>query len=220
MRTGTDPNSETPCSLVFRTVHSLLSSESCTLSSEPLRICAKCCVCHYTPLPPLPAPFPMLQRSVLGGIFLWNSLKLHLKSFRWAEVYRTCSGHCVKTLRTGETISAFATIRQWRDFLWTACMWVGSRQARAASPLLTYGASCALWFSAVEGKGGGIPQLISATAEEDYKNFIKKLHGLSPRTNHTDRATAACRRSYCQLLRIECATWSAWLIPTAVFSVF
>jgi hypothetical protein len=29
-----------------------------------------------------------------------------------------------------------------------------------------------------------------------------KLHGLSPRANYTDRATAACRRSYCQLLRI------------------
>jgi hypothetical protein len=29
----------------------------------------------------------------------------------------------------------------------------------------------------------------------------KKLHGLSPRANYTDRATAACRRSDCQLLR-------------------
>jgi hypothetical protein len=37
-----------------------------------------------------------------------------------------------------------------------------------------------------------------------------KLHGLSPRANYTDRATAACRRSDCQLLRIEGATWSAW----------
>jgi hypothetical protein len=37
-----------------------------------------------------------------------------------------------------------------------------------------------------------------------------KLHGLSPRANYTDRATAACRRSNCQLLRIEVATWSAW----------
>jgi hypothetical protein len=34
----------------------------------------------------------------------------------------------------------------------------------------------------------------------------KKLHGLSPRANYTDRATAACRRSDCQLLRIEGAT--------------
>jgi hypothetical protein len=46
-----------------------------------------------------------------------------------------------------------------------------------------------------------------------------KLHGLSPRANYTDRATAACRRSDCQLLRIEGAMWSAWRIPTAVFSV-
>jgi hypothetical protein len=36
-----------------------------------------------------------------------------------------------------------------------------------------------------------------------------KLHGLSPRANYTDRVTAACRRSDCQLLRIEGATWSA-----------
>jgi hypothetical protein len=47
-----------------------------------------------------------------------------------------------------------------------------------------------------------------------------KLHGLSPRANYTDREKAACRRSDCQLLRIEGATWSAWRIPTAVFSVF
>jgi hypothetical protein len=36
-----------------------------------------------------------------------------------------------------------------------------------------------------------------------------KFHGLSPRANYTDRATAACRRSDCQLLRVEGATWSA-----------
>jgi hypothetical protein len=34
----------------------------------------------------------------------------------------------------------------------------------------------------------------------------KKLHGLSPRANYTDRATAACRRSDCQLVRIQGAT--------------
>jgi hypothetical protein len=32
---------------------------------------------------------------------------------------------------------------------------------------------------------------------------------LSPRANYTDRATAAFRRSDCQRLRIEGATWSA-----------
>jgi hypothetical protein len=29
--------------------------------------------------------------------------------------------------------------------------------------------------------------------------YKTKLHGLSPRANYTDRATAACRRSDCQL---------------------
>jgi hypothetical protein len=42
-----------------------------------------------------------------------------------------------------------------------------------------------------------------------YTKATLKLHGLSPRENYTDRATAACRRSDCQLLRIEGATWSA-----------
>jgi hypothetical protein len=38
----------------------------------------------------------------------------------------------------------------------------------------------------------------------------KELHGLSPRAKYTDRATAACRRSDCQLfLQIEVATWSS-----------
>jgi hypothetical protein len=40
-------------------------------------------------------------------------------------------------------------------------------------------------------------------------SFSLSLHGLSPRANYTDRATAACRRSDCQLLWIEGATWSA-----------
>jgi hypothetical protein len=36
-----------------------------------------------------------------------------------------------------------------------------------------------------------------------YGRLIKKLRGLSPRASYTDRATAACRRSDCQLLRIK-----------------
>jgi hypothetical protein len=43
---------------------------------------------------------------------------------------------------------------------------------------------------------------------ESQQNKQNKLHGLSPRANYTDRATTACRRSDCQLLRIEGATWS------------
>jgi hypothetical protein len=47
-----------------------------------------------------------------------------------------------------------------------------------------------------------------------------KLRGLSPSANYAGRATAACRWSKCQLLRIKVATWSAWRIRTAVISVF
>jgi hypothetical protein len=44
------------------------------------------------------------------------------------------------------------------------------------------------------------------------------LGGLSPWANYTERATATCRRNQCQPLRIKGTTWSAWRIPTAVFS--
>jgi hypothetical protein len=50
--------------------------------------------------------------------------------------------------------------------------------------------------------------------------WIYGLRGLSPRANCTDRATAACRQSKCQLLRIESVAWSAQRILTAVFTVF
>jgi hypothetical protein len=53
----------------------------------------------------------------------------------------------------------------------------------------------------------------TARKETGHSEYIhtqkKKLHGLSPRANYADRATAACRRSDCQLLRIKGATWSA-----------
>jgi hypothetical protein len=39
--------------------------------------------------------------------------------------------------------------------------------------------------------------------------IVKTLWSESPRANYTDRATAACRRSDCQLLQIEGATRSA-----------
>jgi hypothetical protein len=55
------------------------------------------------------------------------------------------------------------------------------------------------------------PQRYVALSSTEYPVlYIKtKLHGLSPLANYTDRATAACRQSDCQLLRIEGATWSA-----------
>jgi hypothetical protein len=66
----------------------------------------------------------------------------------------------------------------------------------------------------VVGLERGPLSLVSTTQTMEF-NF-----SLSPRANYTYRATAACWRSYCQLLRIEGVTWSAWRIPTAVLSVF
>jgi hypothetical protein len=43
-----------------------------------------------------------------------------------------------------------------------------------------------------------------------------KLRGFSLQTNYIDRVTTACRRSWCQLLRIEVVAWSAQRITTAV----
>jgi hypothetical protein len=60
--------------------------------------------------------------------------------------------------------------------------------------LLLSGALSNNWFQ---------PEFVSITKKK------KKLNGLSPRANYTDRATGACRRSDCQLLRIKGATWSA-----------
>jgi hypothetical protein len=78
-----------------------------------------------------------------------------------------------------------------------------------------------------QGYGGGILSRLHSTRDsfsmQSIPCFLKgktKLHGLSPWAYYTARATAACRRSDCQLLRIKFAMWSAWRIPTAVFSVF
>jgi hypothetical protein len=52
-----------------------------------------------------------------------------------------------------------------------------------------------------------VPSGPSLTAsKQQTKN---KLRGLNPQANYTNRATAACRRSKCQYLRIEGAKWSS-----------
>jgi hypothetical protein len=46
--------------------------------------------------------------------------------------------------------------------------------------------------------------------------LTKNSMACSPQTNYTNRATAICRRSWCQLLLIESVTWTTQQIPTAV----
>jgi hypothetical protein len=54
-------------------------------------------------------------------------------------------------------------------------------------------------------KNSGIPPHSPIVHDYIYHKSIlnNKLCGFRPRANYTDRATAACRRSYCQLWRIE-----------------
>jgi hypothetical protein len=47
-----------------------------------------------------------------------------------------------------------------------------------------------------------------AVKSMSLRNKETKLHGLSSQANYADRVTAACRRSDCQLLQIEGATFS------------
>jgi hypothetical protein len=46
--------------------------------------------------------------------------------------------------------------------------------------------------------------------------YLLNSAAFSPQADSTDRATAACPRSYCQLLRIDGVAWSAQRIPTGV----
>jgi hypothetical protein len=62
--------------------------------------------------------------------------------------------------------------------------------------LETYFKFCIRSSEEITNTAPAIRTLLSAC---DVCNLITLLHGLSPRANYTDRATAACRRSYCQL---------------------
>jgi hypothetical protein len=58
---------------------------------------------------------------------------------------------------------------------------------------------------------------MSENGHVDSKKYKKtKICGFSPQGNYTDRATATCQRSWCQLLRIEGVTCSAQWIPMAI----
>jgi hypothetical protein len=52
---------------------------------------------------------------------------------------------------------------------------------------------CLWWYTITYGNSCIHATIINWQKEE------QQLHGLSPQVNYTDRATAACRRSYCQL---------------------
>jgi hypothetical protein len=47
---------------------------------------------------------------------------------------------------------------------------------------------------------------MKAVKQPQLDSRLSEQRGLSPQANYTVRAITACRRSYCQLLRIEGAT--------------
>jgi hypothetical protein len=63
---------------------------------------------------------------------------------------------------------------------------------------------------------GGIYQETVILVLTALRTLQTKLCGFSPQASYTNRATAACRRSCCQLLRMEGVAWSAQRIPTVV----
>jgi hypothetical protein len=126
-----------------------------------------------------------------------------------------------ETWRTEIQLVQFVRLsdRSWlRGGVSLSAAWCWLHWARSCSPgnAYRYVTPCSLVGGTnVMISGQSVLQIIGNVAKKKTK-----LHGLSSRANYTDRATAACRRSDCQLLRIEGATWSAWRTPMAVFSVF
>jgi hypothetical protein len=88
------------------------------------------------------------------------------------------------------------------------CFWRNFMIRSSSTPVVTRSDSILSYLYCAETRRLATNQLLSAMLLP-----TKKLHGLSPRANCTDQATAACGRSDCQLLQIEGATWSAWRIP-------
>jgi hypothetical protein len=65
-------------------------------------------------------------------------------------------------------------------------------------------------------------KLIAEAGDSSGTHKTKKLNSVafSPQATYTDRASAACRRSYSQLLRIEGVAWSVQWIPKAFYFGF
>jgi hypothetical protein len=117
----------------------------------------------------------------------------------------------------------------WFQFLHTGHSDV--HRAHREPALNTYERSgrCVYWTGGAAGGHSGVETMVlkerSCSAEHRHSrsrlihsmekklaihSVIITLRGLSSRANYTDRATSACRRSWCQLLRIqECRVVSA-----------
>jgi hypothetical protein len=114
------------------------------------------------------------------------------------------------------TLSVFDTVQEYRCNIYKASFSLGSVQQIMPYLLVAYTGTDPIQYivylhCCIHDYYGNLNNILKTMKKlvTMVKKLKKKLHGLSPRANYTDRATAACRRSDCQLLRIESATWSA-----------
>jgi hypothetical protein len=78
-----------------------------------------------------------------------------------------------------------------------------------------------MWYAALKYRQNWSKSKFVTQLARDFLNKQKRKETPWPelQTNYSDRSTAACRRSWCQLLLLEGVEWSARRNPTAVFSV-
>jgi hypothetical protein len=129
--------------------------------------------------------------------------------------YAMLSACCIKSLLHGKTPFAVKINNNNNTYYWAEGDWRNNQYKRECT------------------NTHKLPSDSDRVTDEQYPN---SFYGMNPKYPWTERgertpwsefaselyhrATAACRRSDCQLLRVEGAKWAAWRIPTAVFSVF
>jgi hypothetical protein len=121
--------------------------------------------------------------------------KYNQKHYRWDRVFACCDIYhqiqrrCAFLLNISVTLLHVSSERLKSTFVGMLTMWVSRHHNRS-------------------------------TQRYEYRYSTLILTPWSESASELYRPSdPACRRNDCQLLRIEGATWSAWRIPTAVFSV-
>jgi hypothetical protein len=200
LKTKTDPVSETPCFLVVQ------NSGRRTTFTKPVILCV---IHHRQNHWDSKYLLLLLSRETLLLCLLagWSFVNhCNFTVCRLSEPEAVCNSSAI----------CFNVVKSLQK-LWLMCSYpqltgqIHNCPHRKSGSDFKHVCSCKCWDESV--RPGSFPCLF--LRRKIWKK--KKLQGLSPRANYTDRATAACRRSNCQLVRIEGATWSAWRIPPAVF---
>jgi hypothetical protein len=155
---------------------------------------------------------------VVSAVWLSVFILLPWLHLHWTRWYKQLNSECIRCFSL--SVDYFRTLSVARLY------WRGGNIYWASElRMIIFRSSGAVNVNGLD----GISVETRACHVEDFVYFVhfykigckKKLNSVvfSPQANYTDRATAACRRSEYQLLRIECVAWSAQQIPPAVNSV-